>query len=163
MTIELFLHREGSPGIDILTIPVVATVADVIAAARLADLVAEDAGQLLSREDTDTALGRHEVLSDLGIGQHHHVHLHRSIKIDVTISFNGSKQIMEFPPAATIARVKRWAAQAFGLDSQAIATHVLQIHGSTQQPSDDTHIGSLVVPPQHHLHFDLVPKKRVEG
>jgi hypothetical protein len=161
--IELFVHREGVVPPEILTLPATATVADVINAAKHAGFIADDRDFELSSEDADTVHEQHHALSGVGIGQHHHLHLSRAKKIDVTVVFNGGTQERAFPPATTIARVKRWAAQAFGLDSSAMASHVLQVSGTPQQPGDDAHLGSLVTPPQHHVRFDLVPKKRVEG
>ena len=162
-TLELFVHREGAVPPDILILPATATVADVFEAARTAGFIAEDRDFLLSCEDAEITLDRHLALAEAGIGQHHHVHLSRATRIEVTVAFNGTTHDKHFPPSATIARVKRWAGNEFGLDPSAMASHVLQVHGTHQQPGDDAHLGSLVTPPQHQLRFDLVPKKRVEG
>src|SRR5579872_7099731 len=56
------------------------------------------------------------------------LHLHRCRHVEVAVSFNGKTVEHRFAPAATIARVKRWAAEKqFGMSRDEATEHVLQI------------------------------------
>jgi hypothetical protein len=92
------------------------------------------------------------------------VHLHRCRHIEVTISFNGDVVEHRFSPAATVAKVKRWAAEhKFGMTPEEAGEHVLQIAGSHNRPAPGTHIGALTDGRICGLAFDLVPNERVNG
>ncbi len=92
------------------------------------------------------------------------VHLHRLKAITVTVRYAGRpEQHHTFRPNATIARVKRWAAQAFNITPSDAAELMLQIAGTDIRPDADVHLGSLVKAPQHQVCFDLVPAPRVNG
>lgn len=91
-------------------------------------------------------------------------HLHRCRHIGVDVRFNSETVHHRFGPGATIARVKRWAAERqFGMTPEEASEHVLQIAGTQERPSPGTHIGALTSCPNCRLAFDLVPDQRVNG
>jgi hypothetical protein len=53
--------------------------------------------------------------------------------------------------------------QGFNLSEIDAAEHTLQIAGSTSQPDDDAHLGTLTSGAQCEVSFDLVAKVRVQG
>jgi hypothetical protein len=91
------------------------------------------------------------------------VHLHRLKAISVTARYAGREEHHTFRPNATIARVKRWAAHAFGIAPSDAAELMLQISGTDIRPDSDLHLGCLVKAPQDSVCFDLVPAPRVNG
>jgi hypothetical protein len=91
-------------------------------------------------------------------------HLHRCRHIEVDVRFNNETVHHRFGPGATIARVKRWAAEhKFGMTPEEASEHVLQIPGTQDRPSPGTHLGALTKCPDCRLAFDLVPDQRVNG
>jgi hypothetical protein len=91
-------------------------------------------------------------------------HLHRCRHIEVDVRFNNETVHHRFGPGATIARVKRWAAEhKFGMTPEEASEHVLQILGTQDRPSPGTHLGALTKCPHCQLAFDLVPDQRVNG
>ena len=92
------------------------------------------------------------------------VHISRLREVKVEVVFNGKPAENHFPPSATVARVKEWAAEkAFGLGAEEAGEHVLQIVGTDVRPPPSTHIGTLVDDKTRVLTFDLVPHERVQG
>lgn len=164
-TIEIFLQGEGIPEIQIVRVPHNGTVRDLIAAATSGGLRlggrAEEIIVLI--EDSDHELELDVRLTDAGIGHRHRIHCHRCRHVEVSVNFNGASKSHPFPPSTTVAKVKRWADDKFGLKGVDATEHALQICGTNKRPDEDTHIGSLVEHPNCKLCFDLVPKKRVEG
>jgi hypothetical protein len=91
-------------------------------------------------------------------------HLHRCRHVEVDVRFNNETVHHRFGPGATIARVKRWAAEhKFGMTPEEASEHVLQILGTQDRPSPGTHLGALTKCPHCRLAFDLVPDQRVNG
>ena len=92
------------------------------------------------------------------------VHLHRCRHIEVTVAFNGQVVEHRFSPAATVAKVKHWAAEhKFGMTPEEAGEHVLQIAGSHDRPAPGTHIGALIDGRVCGIAFDLVPDERING
>ena len=92
------------------------------------------------------------------------VHLHSLRQLKVTVTFNGKTIERLFGPGATVARVKRWAAEhEFGMSEEEAGEHVLQIAGKHDRPAPGTHIGALRDGKVRALAFDLVPDERVNG
>jgi hypothetical protein len=82
----------------------------------------------------------------------------------VTVTFNGETAELRFPPSATVARVKSWAAERkFGMSDEEAGEHVLQIAGSHDRPAPGTHVGALTDGKVCGLAFDLVADERVNG
>ncbi len=92
------------------------------------------------------------------------VHVHRCRHVQVSVTFNGETVQHPFAPSATIARVKKWAAERkFGMSEEEAGEHVLQITGTHERPAPNIHVGSLVAHPHCRIAFDLVPDERVNG
>src|SRR3546814_12480369 len=81
----------------------------------------------------------------------------------VAVTYNGETIDRKFAPGATIARVKRWAAERkFGMTEEEAGEHVLQIAGTHERPAPGTHIGVLPNRKTYGLAFDLVTDERVQ-
>jgi hypothetical protein len=92
------------------------------------------------------------------------VHAHRCRRIEISVRFNNETVEHSFSPAATVARVKHWAAvKKFGMTEEEAGEHALQIAGTHDRPHPGTHLGSLAECPQCRVAFDLVPDERING
>lgn len=115
-------------------------------------------------EEEDDPLENEVIISDLVCSGGLKLHFHRQRRVDVTVAFNGEEGSKRFSPAATVARVKRWAAKRkFEMSKEEAGEHVLQLSGTHERPNPGTHIGSLRMAGCHALAFDLVPDQRVNG
>ena len=162
--IELFLQGESISQIVLVTVPEHGTVRDIIDAARAHGLRTEGTETpLVFLEGEDEPLAEGAALETSGVRPRGRVHVHRCRKVQVTINFNGREKSHRFSPATTVGVVKAWADEKFGLSGVDATEHALQRCGTTERPSEDTHIGSLVRAGDCALCFDLVPKQRVEG
>ncbi|TCP78862.1 hypothetical protein C8J31_12016 [Rhizobium sp. PP-CC-2G-626] len=124
--------------------------------------VARDA--LLFLEDEDEPLDETTLVTDRASAKGLKVHVHRCRHVEVTATFNGETAERRFSPSATVARVKRWAAEKkFGMSEDEAGEHVLQIAGTHDRPAPGAHIGALTDGKVCALAFDLVPDERVNG
>lgn len=161
MTTQIFLQSELLNDIEVLAL------ADHISPQELRSAclshvgkAPDDAALFLFIEDDDDedAIGKLKHIKD-GL----RVHLHRLKAITVSARYAGREDTHTFRPNVTIARVKAWATNAFGIAPSDAAELMLQIAGTDIRPDLDVHIGSLVKAPNHSLCFDLVPAPRVNG
>lgn len=164
-TIEIFVQGEGIRDVALVRVSATGTVADVVAAARGHGGPSDGAGVVVMLEDADEALDPTATLQAAGIGYRERVHVHRCRRIGVTANYNGRPINRDFPPSATMRRVKAWVVgrRGFDLDRVDATEHVLQRCNSIERPDEDVHIGTLVTVGQCELCFDLVAKRRVEG
>ena len=92
------------------------------------------------------------------------LHLHRCRHVEVAVTFNNETVRDRFSPAATMAKIKKWAAQRkFGMSDEEAGEHVLQIAGTHDRPAAGAHIGTLVSCSACRIAFDLVPDERING
>ncbi len=119
---------------------------------------------LLFLEESDESIDETLIVRE-HVGPHGlKAHLHRCRHVEVSVRFNNETANHRFGPGATIARVKRWAAEhKFGMTPEEASEHVLQVVGTQDRPSPGTHIGALTSCPNCRLAFDLVPDQRVNG
>jgi hypothetical protein len=123
-----------------------------------------DENSFLFLEDEDEPLDDTVAIASLVCSGGLKLHFHRQRHVDVTVVFNGEEVSKRFSPAATVARVKRWAAKRrFEMSKEEAGEHVLQISGTHERPNPGTHIGALRLKGCHTLGFDLVPDQRVNG
>ncbi|WP_323809728.1 hypothetical protein [Sphingobium baderi] len=161
-TIDLFYQGEGVAEIEYLEIEPDTTFADL--KARLIDKHGIAADALLFAEDEDDPLDDAQAVKDRPGGKGLKLHLHSCRHIMVAVTYNGEAIDRKFAPGATIARVKRWAAERkFGMTEEEAGEHVLQIAGTHERPAPGTHIGVLANRKTCGLAFDLVPDERVNG
>jgi hypothetical protein len=163
--IEIFLQGEGIPEIQLIRVPHDSTLRDVVKAAQAGGAAITQGVEevVIFIEDSDRELEIDIRLKDVGIGHRHRLHCHRCRQAEVTVNFNGMTKLHAFPPSKTIAKVKMWADDHFGLKGVDATEHALQICGTNSRPDEEVHIGALIHYPNCKLCFDLVPKKRVEG
>lgn len=160
-TIPVFYQAESLGRIEHLPFPVESSLADLLEAIRAKHGITDTA--LLFLEDAEEPADLKRLLRDLASAQGLKVHLHRCHRIEVSVSFNGTKE-HSFAPGASVARVKRWVVEkAFPMSPEDAGEHVLQIAGTTERPSLGTHLGSLTAYPGCRVRFDLVPHERVNG
>lgn len=165
--IDVFVQGEGVKEVILVQVAENGRVRDLIEIAKEHGIrvggESDPSGVFL--EEGEDALFAEAFLGDVGIRHRGHVHIHRARQIDVMVSYNGRQEARTFPPSATVGRVKKWAVskKVFNLSEVDAAEHVLQIAGSSERPDETTHLGTLLTYPAHEIHFDLVPKVRVEG
>lgn len=123
-----------------------------------------DAAMLLFLEDGEEPLDEAVLIATLDCISGFKLHLHRCQHVEVAVTFAGETVHHSFRPGATIARIKRWAAERkFGMTEEEASEHRLQITGTHDRPAPGTHIGTLATCPTCRVSFDLVPDERVNG
>ena len=160
-SIEVFYQREGTREIE----HVEATPETTFGA--LTALLAEKHGLapdvVLFLEDTDEPVVATQTLHGQAGRAGVKLHAHRCRHIGVAVTFNGQPAEHRFGPGTTVARVKKWAAEKFGMTPEDASEHVLQVVGTHDRPAPGTHLGALVTCPHCRVAFDLVPDHRVNG
>ncbi len=161
-TIDLFYQGDGVAEIEHLEVAADASAADL--KARLVEKHGCAADTLLFLEDEDEPLDDAQLAKARGGGKGLKLHLNRCRQVDVLVFFNGETVDRKFAPSATVARVKRWAAQRkFGMTDEEAGEHVLQIAGTHERPAPGTHIGAISQRNTCAVAFDLVADERVNG
>jgi hypothetical protein len=159
-TITIFYQREGVAGADALEFHPGALVSDLRTALVAKHGVAGDT--LIFFEDEEEPAEPERALE--GKSGTVKVHAHRCRHVEVEVTFNSRTVKRKFAPAATIARVKRWAAETeFKMTPEEAGEHVLQLAGSEDRPGPGVHVGTLVTHPTCRVLFDLVPNERING
>ncbi|MCY4638550.1 MAG: hypothetical protein OXG04_29300 [Acidobacteria bacterium] len=161
-SVDLFCQGEGVGEIVHIELEMEATFA--VLKARLTEKYRIPDDALLFIEDEDEPIDESVLVKDHATAKGLKVHIHRCRHVKVTVMFNGKTVECHFPPSATVARVKRWAAEKeFGMSEDEAGEHVLQVAGTHDRPAPGTHIGVLTDEKADRLFFDLVPDERVNG
>lgn len=161
-SIDIFYQGESVSEISHIELAPDATFA--VLKARLSEKHRIPADALLFIEDEDEPIDDGVLVRDHATAKGVKVHIHRCRHVEVTVTFNGETAKRRFPPSATVARVKRWAAETeFKMSKEEAGEHVLQIAGTHDRPAPGTHIGALTDGKVCRLAFDLVPDERVNG
>lgn len=161
-TIDLFYQGGGLTEIEHLEIAAESNVANL--KARLFERHGCPPDTLLFLEDEDEPLDDAQLAKARETSKGVKLHLNRCRQIAVSVMFNGETVERKFAPGATLARVKRWAAEGkFGMNEEEAGEHVLQIAGTHERPAPGTHIGAIVQPNTCAVAFDLVADERVNG
>ena len=164
MGIEVFLQGVGIVGIKRVSVSQDATGRDLVDVARQHGLQTDGPEQVfVFKEDQDEPLPLDTQLVKGEITPRSHVHVHCCRKIEVSVNFNGATQTHAFSPSATLAKVMKWTAKAFGMSEQDASEHALQLCNSGSRPSADTHVGTLGSSHGCSVCLDLVAKQRIEG
>lgn len=160
--IDLFYQGEGVSEISHIELEPDATFAGL--KARLTEKHQIPVDALLFIEDEDDPIDEGALVKDRATAKGLKIHIHRCRHVEVSVMFNAENVERRFPPSATIARVKRWAAEKkFGMSEDEAGEHVIQIAGTHERPTPGTHIGVLTDGKVCGLAFDLVPDERVNG
>ena len=159
--IDLFYQGEGLKDINYLEIDPDLTFRE------LKKIVHEKHGipldVLVFIEGKSGPVGEDESVKDYVTAKGIKVHFHRHREVKVRVTFNGKTVEGEFPPATTVANVRGWAAVSeFGMSEDEAGEHVLQVSGTHDRPSPDTHLGTLGEG-KRVVEFDLVADERVQG
>jgi hypothetical protein len=161
-SIDIFYQREGLLEIEHLEIGQDQTFGAVKALVIEKHALAADVALFL--EDADEPVDVAVTIEEIAKKGPVKVHLHRCRHVEVSVSFGGRTASKRFGPGATIARIKRWAAEhEFHMTPGDAAEHLLQIKETTTRPSPSTHVGTLVKCPNCAIAFDLIPQARVQG
>lgn len=161
-SIDLFYQGEGFAEIEHIELD--GDTALAIIKTHLTEKHGLGADILIFIEDEDEPLDEGRCVRDLAGPAGVKLHLHRCRHIEVAVSFNGETVEHHFPPSATVARVKRWAAEhKFGMTEEEAGEHVLQIAGTHDRPKPGTHIGALTNKGHCKAAFDLVADERING
>ena len=161
-TIDLFYQGDGLAEIEHLESAADASIADL--KARFVEKHGCAPDTLLFLEDEDEPLDDAQLAEALAAGKGLKLHLNRCRQIAVSVFFNGETVDRKFAPSATVARVKRWAAERkFGMTKEEAGEHVLQIVGTHERPAPGTHIGAIAQRKTCAVAFDLVADERVNG
>lgn len=161
--IEVFVQVEGDIRTEVVTVPVGATVDDIVRAAAQKSLPVPADGGLLFVEEEDTPVEGKLPLKMARIEHRSRVHIHRCKIIDIKVHFKSETKEHPFPPSATVGRVRKWALDEFIKHGTDQTDHQLQICDTDNRPNLDIQIGALTQSPGCKLCFDLVPVQRVEG
>ena len=160
-SIDVFYQREGSREIEHLEVSSDATFGALRTLLLERHGLGADASLFL--EDSDEPLDGSQAIHDHAGRAGAKVHVHRCRHIEVAVTFDGQPAEHRFGPGTTVARVKKWAAEKFGMTPEDASEHVLQIAGTHDRPPPGTHLGALVTCPHCRVAFDLVPDHRVNG
>ena len=161
-TIDLFFQGEGLGEIKHLEIEPDATCA--IFKARVSEIHGVAREVLVFLEDEDDPIADDVHLKEYAAEEGLKVHVHRCHRVEVEVTFNGETVEHRFGPAATIARIKRWAAERkFNMSEDEASEHVLQLSGTHERPAPGIHIGALTTCEACALVLDLVADERVNG
>jgi len=159
--ISIFFQGENHKDVGHCELGAGETFASLKAFLKKRDLVFGDS--LIFLEDNDEPVADHCCIGDFAKSGAIKIHFHRHHKVEVKVMFNGETVDRCFPVSATIARVKKWAAECkFNMDKEEASEHVLQITGSHDRPSSSVHLGTLVHC-EKPICLDLVPDERVNG
>lgn len=159
--IDIFYQVEGVPEIQHISAPPEETLAELKARIKAKHGIRDDAS--LFAEDDDGEVDESKAVGAIATPAGVKAHLHRCRRVGVTVAFAGRILEHNFGPGATVARVKRWAAQQLGVSKEDAGEHVLQLSGTHDRPTPSTHIGTLAKCPACRVAFDLVPDERVNG
>jgi hypothetical protein len=91
------------------------------------------------------------------------IHVGRCNLVDVSVRYAGRTAGRRFPPVTRIGRIRRWAVQALGIDPADANELVLQVAGTSVQPTRDQHIGSFVEQGVCQVVLDLVRSYTING
>jgi len=159
--IPVFYQAENLDRVEHANFDPETTLEGVLAAIRGTHSI--DATAMLFLEELDEPADLKALLRDIATPKGLKVHVHRCHRVEVFVTFNGTKE-HAFGPGATVARVKRWAVEkAFPMSPEEASEHVLQLSGTSDRPSPGTHLGTLTKHGQCSVRFDLVPNERVNG
>lgn len=161
-SVDLFYQGEGVRETAHLELEPDATFANL--KARLSEKHGFAPEAILFIEDEDEPIDAAVRVKDRATQKGLKVHVHRCRHIEVTVTFNCETVERRFAPSATVARVKRWAAERkFDMSEEDAGEHALQTGGTHDRPAPGTHIGSLTDGKVCGLAFDLVADERVNG
>ena len=90
-------------------------------------------------------------------------HVGRCKQVQVTVRYAGRVVERRFAPVTRIGRVRKWAIKELKISASDANELVLQLAGSTTQPTRDQHVGSFAEAGTCNATFDLVRSYTVNG
>jgi hypothetical protein len=152
---ELYVHRPGAERMELVTVTESMTVAEAVGL---------EAGEAVWIEEAEEELLASLPLVDVGISHRGHVHVNRCRKVNVSMTYNGTRKEHTFAPATKVERVRKWALskKGFGIDPVDAAELLLVLGGTTTKIDLKDHIGSFVGA-GCAVSLDLISKPKTEG
>ncbi|WP_198386622.1 hypothetical protein [Burkholderia ubonensis] len=83
--------------------------------------------------------------------------------VSVVVRYAGRVAERHFPPATRIGRIKRWAVNRLGINPADANELILQVAGSSIQPTRDQHVGNFIEHGTCNVVLDLVRSYTVNG
>jgi hypothetical protein len=161
-SIDVFYQGDGIPALEHLEADTEATFGSLRAQIAGKHDLGNDC--LIFLEDENEPADEKSVIGKMAGRGGIKVHVHRCRKVAVAVHFRDQTVRDEFPPSATIARVKHWVAvRKLGMSEEEASDHHLQLTGTTDQPDPGTHIGALAACRKCKVEFDLVSTPKVNG
>lgn len=161
-SIDIFYQGDGIPALEHIEADAETSFASLLAL--IAKKHGLDGECLLFLEDEDEPADGCVAIGSKAGRTGIKAHIHRCRKVAVSVHFKDKTVRDEFPPSATIARIKHWAAvRRLGMTEEEASHHHLQLTGTTDQPDPGTHVGTLARCPKCKVEFDLVTTPIVNG
>ena len=138
---EVFLHSASGLMPRLIDVSPSSTVEETIGAFG-------SEGDGLWVEDADQEIDPGTSLEQAGVREHAHVHHHRCREVDILVRYIDGERHKDFSPAATVARVLKWALGPDGFNVPEVerpAFGFLSCADGKAVP-EDTHVGSLTGP-----------------
>lgn len=137
---------------------------DELSKAVLAALPAEHAAADLNVSDeADDDVETREFGEEENLQRGRVLHVGHCLKVEVKVRYAGRIVDHRFVPATRMGRVKRWAVRQLGINQADANELVLQVAGTSIQPSRDQHVGNFVEGRTCTATFDLVRTYTVNG
>jgi hypothetical protein len=139
-------------------------VAEPLNAAVLAAVPSEHASaELLVFDEADDDPETRQFAEDEQLQHGRVVHVTHCRQVEIVVRYAGRKVERRFAPATRVGRVKRWAAHALGINPSDANELLLQVAGTSIQPTRDQHVGNFVEHGTCNVIFDLVRSYTVNG
>lgn len=91
------------------------------------------------------------------------VHVGRCQRVEVIVRYAGRTVERRFPPVTRIGRIRRWSLNKLGINPSDANELVLQVAGTSVQPTRDQHVGNFVEHGTCSVTLDLVRSYTVNG
>jgi len=162
--IEVYVHGEGVADLKLIKINEADTVAELLKKAHEAGIKTAEGDEkiIVTLEDEDDEKHHGHGAESCGIKHHGHVHCHRCHRVAVTVIYNGKEKSKEFAPAATGAKIKKWALHEFGISGKDAENKTLFLDDKKELQADD-HIGTFVKYPHCSIKLHLTGVVEVNG
>lgn len=156
MDIEVIVEGDGLAEVEIVQIPEGSAAREIVAAVALKGGFATEDGRLFL-EDVEEPLGLTTVITEKEVGGKVY-HVHRLLKIEVVVFYQGHQMGKDFPPSVRVQRVLDWAVgpSGFKIDPVIAPEMELALHGQTKALPKNAHIGRYVRYPHREVTFDLI-------
>jgi len=114
-------------------------------------------------DEADDDIESREFADSENLHHGHVVHVGRCRQVNVAVRYAGHVTERHFPPATRVGRIKRWAVKQLGINPADANELLLQVAGTSIQPTRDQHVGNFIELGTCNVVFDLVRSYTVNG